>query len=138
MLPSATLGGMEGPRTNTPRPRGVRLTPHEHALLERVCAGSWRGAEEARAQLAHARWGGKDHAGDACFLVDVPALAGLPRIPPHEGGPIVALEVVDGDDLRGTLELWVHDGRLHSLDYSTFGETDVEALPEVRLVVGDA
>jgi hypothetical protein len=50
---------------------GTPLTAHEHALLERICAGTWPGAAEARAQLASARWGGKDHDGDACFLIDV-------------------------------------------------------------------
>ncbi|MFE5309262.1 hypothetical protein [Isoptericola sp. NPDC056605] len=129
---------MDDPPVEAPRAPGTALTSHERALLERVCAGSWRGAAEARAQLAHARWGGKDHEGDACFLLDVPAVPGLPRIPPHEGGPIASLEVLDGDDGLGVLELWVEDGRLYSLDYSTFGDDTVEVLPDVRLVRGDA
>jgi hypothetical protein len=123
---------MEDARGRTTRRHGTPLTPHEFALLERVCAGSWRGAEEARAQLVHARWGGKDHDGDACFLIDVPARADMPRIPSHEGGPIATLDVVDEDEPLGILELWVDDGRLHSLDYSTFGDTAGEALPEVH------
>jgi hypothetical protein len=118
------------------RPLGAPLTPHEAALLERICAGTWRGAEEARAQLVHARWGGKDHDGDACFCIDVPAEADVPRIPPHGGGPIAVLDVVSGDETLGLLQLWVDDGRLYSLDYSTFDDTGAEALPEVGQVRG--
>lgn len=125
---------MEDARVDAPRQPGAALTAHESALLQRLCAGSWRGAEEARAQLAHARWGGKDHCGDACFLVDVTALPGLPRIPAHESGPIATLEVADRDQVLGVLELWTEDGLLYSLDYSTFSGPVVEKLPDIRLV----
>lgn len=121
----------DGPGHATRR-HGASLTPHESALLERICAGNWRGAEEARAQLVHARWGGKAHDGDACFLIEVPARADVPRIPSHPGGPITTLDVVDGDTSLGMLELWVEDGRLHSMDYSTFSDTAGEELPEVH------
>jgi hypothetical protein len=113
------------------------LTAHELALLDRICAGTWPGAREARAQLAHARWGGKDH-DDACFLIDVSAAHGLPRIPPHDGGPIAELGVVDGDEALGTLELWVEDGRLHSLDYSVYSETAPDALPELHQIAEES
>jgi hypothetical protein len=122
---------------DTPRQPGSPLTAHELALLERICAATWPGAQEARAQLAHARWGGKDHDGDACFLIDVSAARHLPRIPPHDGGPVAVLDVVDGDEALGLLELWVDDGRLHSLGYSPFGEMS-DALPEVHQVDGSA
>ncbi|GAB3093893.1 hypothetical protein [Isoptericola nanjingensis] len=125
---------MEDVRAHTTRRPGAALTPLESALLERICAGTWPGSEEARAQLVHARWGGKDHDGDACFLIDVPAGADVPRIPSRAGGPIEALSVVDGDEHLGLLELWVDDGRLHSLDYSTFSDTASETLPEVHLL----
>ncbi|MFF3065727.1 hypothetical protein ACFVQ3_14350 [Oerskovia sp. NPDC057915] len=117
---------------NAPRRAGGRLTPQESALLERICAGTWRGAEEARAQLAHARWGGKDHDGDACFLIDIPAEADAPRIPQQGGGPIATLAVSDRDVHLGSLELWVEGGQLHSLDYSTFSDAGGEMLPDVR------
>jgi hypothetical protein len=119
---------------DAPRHAGARLTPLESALLERICAGTWRGAEEARAQLVHARWGGKDHEGDACFRIDIPAEADVPTIPPHGGGPIVTLAVADGDTHLGLLELWVNDGRIHSLEYPTYSDTSDEALPEVHLL----
>lgn len=112
------------------------LTRHELALLKRICAGAWPGADEARAQLRHARWGGKDHEGDACFLIEVAADAVLPRMPVHHGGPVATLDVVDGDAVLGLLELWVQDGRLYSLDYSTFGDATGEALPAVSQVDG--
>ncbi|WP_159792969.1 hypothetical protein [Puerhibacterium puerhi] len=83
------------------------------------------GAPEARAQLATARWGGKDHDGDACL-----------RIPLHGGGRIATLDVVDGAEALGRLELWVRDGRLHSVDHSTFAETAAAALPEVDRLAG--
>jgi len=127
---------MEDARAYTTRRPGAPLTPLESALLERICAGSWRGSEEARAQLVHARWGGKDHDGDACFLIDVPAGADVPRIPSHAGGPIATLAVADGDEHLGLLELWVDDGQLHSLDYSTFSDTAGETLPEAHLLDG--
>ncbi|GAA1993985.1 hypothetical protein GCM10009718_34730 [Isoptericola halotolerans] len=123
------------PPDGAPRRPGAPLTPHETALLERICAGTWRGAAEARAQLAHARWGGKDHEGDACFVLDVPTEVGLPRIPPHDGGPIAELEVADGETPLGMLELWVEDGVLHSLDYSTYGDDTVETLPGLHQIV---
>lgn len=119
------------------RQPGSPLTAREFALLERICAGTWPGAREARAQLAHARWGGKDHDGDACFLIDVSAAGSLPRIPPHDGGPVAELEVIDGDEALGFLELWVDDGRLHSLEYSPFGDMS-DALPELHQVDGSA
>ncbi|MFP3713494.1 hypothetical protein [Puerhibacterium sp. TATVAM-FAB25] len=115
---------------------GSPLTAHELALLRRVCAGRWPGADAARAQLVHARWGGKDHEGDACFLIEVAADTDLPRIPSHDGGPVATLGVADGDEALGMLELWVEDGRLRSLDYSTFGDTAPGALPAVHLVDG--
>jgi len=127
---------MEDPRGGAARRPGAPLTAHERALLERLCAGAWPGAPQARAQLPAARWGGKDHDGDACFLVDVAPGAGLPDIPPHGGGPIATLDVVDGSEALGLLELWVRDGRLHSVDYSTFAETAATALPEMDQLAG--
>ena len=61
-------------------------------------------------------------------------MPGLRRIPPHDGGPIAFVEVVDGDESLGVLELWVEGGRLHSLDYSTAGVDTVEELPGIHLV----
>ncbi len=120
-----------------PRQPGSPLTADELALLERICAGTWPGAKEARAQLVLARWGGKDH-DDACFLIDVSAARHVPRIPPHHGGPVATLDVVDGDEELGQLQLWVEDGRLRSLDYSTFSETAPDALPALHLTDGFA
>ncbi|MFE7406476.1 hypothetical protein [Isoptericola sp. NPDC057559] len=127
---------MEDAHGRPARRPGTPLTPHETALLELICAGTWRGADEARAQLVHARWGGKDHSGDACFLIDVPARVDTPRIPSHAGGPIATLDVTDGDKPFGLLELWVEDGRLHSLDYSIFSDTAGEGLPELHQIDG--
>lgn len=122
---------MTANRDRLARTTGSPLTDHERALLERMCAGDWPGAAQARAQLAHARWGGKDHDGDACFLVDIPASVDVPAIPPHNGGPIATLGVVADGVSLGTLELWVNHGRLHSLDYSTFDDADVD-LPKLH------
>lgn len=117
----------------TRRP-GDQLTAHEAAVLARLCAGTWAGSERARAQLERARWGGKEHDGEACFLVDVPVDEDVPRIPPHAGGPIATLDVAENGEPLGQLELWVEDGRLHSADYSAFTEEKNEVLPELRLI----
>jgi hypothetical protein len=123
---------MDDALPNAARKVGTPLTPLESALLARICAGSWRGSEEARAQLLHARWGGKDHHGDACFVIDIPAGTDLPLIPPHGGGPIATLAVIDEDVHLGLLELWVDEGRIRSLEYPTWGDTCCEKLPEVQ------
>lgn len=86
----------------------------------------------ASTQLVHARWCGKDHDGDACFLIDIPA-ADVLLIPPHNGGPIATLDVVaDGVPLGAPSNSGSTNGRLQALDYSTFEEIEVRELPDVR------
>lgn len=112
---------------------GDPLSPHERALLERLCSGTWRGTSEALQQLAHARWGGLEFDDCECFLVEVPEDLDLPRIPQRSGGPFATVDVLDGNTALGHLNLWAVDGRLHSVDYMTFDGPD-EKLPAVELL----
>lgn len=94
------------------------LTPAERAVLERLCADDWPGAEAARVQLATARFGGHSHGpGDNCF--DIVVAEDAPRIA-RADGPVHGLNVFDGDEATGAVDLWVRDGRLHSMEHSWY------------------
>ena len=99
----------------------------ENALLDILCSGADTGSSNTRAQRATATWGGYEHDGCECFLISVAPADGVPPIE-HDGGPIAMAEVADGAETLGLLELWVVDGRLHSVNYMPFGDEHV-ALP---------
>lgn len=120
--------------TSTVREPGGPLTSLEKALLERLCAGEWKGSTEARAQLAHARWGGYSVEGCECFLINVPTDIGLPLVPKFSGGPFAFLDVSGGESGVGLLELWFERGVLHSVDYIPLDGSDGEKLPELKHV----
>jgi len=104
------------------------LSPAERAVLDRLCAGGWDGAATARAQADVASFGGRAHAGDdVCFALHVPD--GVALLPPHGGGPVVTLSVVDGETVTGIAELWVEDGRLHSVEVSWWVDLEPRSLP---------
>lgn len=121
----------------TERVPGGPLTSHEKALLERLCAGEWKGSVEAREQLVHARWGGYSVGDCECFLVDVPQDIGLPLVPKFSGGPFALASVECKDGESGLLELWVVNGLLHSVDYMPLDGNDGEMLPALEHLVGE-
>ncbi|GEM_PF-2030023 len=127
---------------------GTALTSLEKDLLVRLCSGDWKGSREAAQQVHVAQWGGREFTECECFLISVPrdatvadgtapdgtvADATVPLVPKHSGGPFSSIEVFDGDECIGHLNLWVEDGLLHSLDFMTFGEPD-EVLPRLENV----
>lgn len=116
----------------TGRVPGDPLTSHEMALLERLCAGDWKGSEEARQQLVHARWGGYSVEGCECFLIEVPTDIGLPLVPKYSGGPFAFLDISGEESGTGLLELWLERGVLHSVDYMPLDESMGEKLPKLE------
>jgi len=113
---------------------GEALRREERELLDLLCAGGGPAAAVARAQLASARWGGYEHGTCGCFLVRCEA--SLLRIP-HDGGPFSTAEVFAGDAAVGILELWVVDGRLHSVTYMPFGDDHVDMPSAAQCRTGD-
>lgn len=113
--------------TQSDRRVGDPFSTVENELLDILCAGEDPASSIARAQRATATWGGHEHDGCECFLISVAPADGSPTID-HHGGPFASAEVSDGAEALGLLELWVVDGRLHSVDYLPFGEDHV-ALP---------
>lgn len=111
----------------------------ENALLDILCGGADTGSSNARAQRATATWGGYENDRCECFLISVAPADGAPAIQ-HDGGPFAMAEVTDGTETLGLLELWVVDGRLHSVNYMPFGDEHV-ALPspdEYRITLIDS
>lgn len=106
---------------------GEAFSPLENVLLDILCSGAAIESLNARAQRATATWGGYEHDGCECFLISVAPADGAPTIE-HDGGPFTLAEVADGAETLGLLELWVVDGRLHSVNYMPFGDGHV-ALP---------
>ncbi len=112
---------------NTARFVGESFSPLENALLDILCSGAGAAASTARAQLSQATWGGYEFDECDCFLISVTPTPGSRAIM-HDGGPFSFAEVSDGTHGLGFLELWVVDGRLHSVNYMPFGDDHV-ALP---------
>lgn len=106
---------------------GEAFSPLENALLDILCSGEDAASSIARAQRATATWGGYEHDGCECFLIAVAPTDGSAAIE-HDGGPFALAEVSDGAETLGLLELWVVDGRLHSVNYMPFGDDHI-ALP---------
>lgn len=115
---------------------GDPFNAHERQLLDLLCSIDADGADIARAQAAGARWGGRQLASCECFLIWVPDHGETARIPQPSGGPYASVVVSAGEDSLGTLDLWVVDGMLHSIDYMPFGEGG-ERLPGLH-ELGDA
>lgn len=110
-------------------PSGPRsFLPNELALLERLCSGDWVGCQQAREQVGAARWAGFGYDGCECFLIEVADADNQPVIPGNVGGPFSSVEVFNGDECVGHLNLWVVDGLLHSVDFMPFDLPDT-ALP---------
>lgn len=106
---------------------GEALSAQEGELLDLLCSGEDPESAIARTQRAAATWGGYEHEGCECFLILCSSKGGVPPID-HDGGPFSMAEVSDGKETFGLLELWVVDGRLHSINYMPFGDAHV-ALP---------
>ncbi len=104
---------------------GEAFSPLENALLDILCSGEDAASSIARAQRATATWVGYGHDGCECFLI---AVAPTSTAIEHDGGPFALAEVSDGAETLGLLELWVVDGRLHSVNYMPFGDDHI-ALP---------
>lgn len=81
------------------------------------------GRAEAEAQLALATYAGLAHAGThVCFLIDVPDSA--PRIPEGYGSPIDLDVDLEGTIVMSSIQVFIQDGRLHSVDLTEIDEGD--------------
>jgi hypothetical protein len=104
------------------KPIGRELTEHERAILQMAIDTMSIGREQARAQLAVARHGRPAHAGvHPCFYIDVPD--GVDAIPAGSEYPLT-LYVAPDRYTVGTIELFIEDGHLDSLDWSEVSLTD--------------
>ncbi len=103
------------------------LSDHERAILNMAIDKMTAGREEARAQLVLAKHGRPAHPGThPCFFIDLPE--GVKAIP--EGSEhLLTLWVAPDQYTVGTIELFIEDGRLDSLDWSEVSLT--EGGPEV-------
>ncbi len=100
------------------------LTDHERSILSMAIDTMSIGREQARAQLAVAKHGRPAHAGThPCFFINTPDEA--PGIPPGSEYPLT-LYVAPDQFTVGTIELFIEDGRLASLDWSASPLTDEE------------
>jgi hypothetical protein len=104
-----------------PERRG--LLDIERAIIRMAVEQLTVGRAEAEAQLALATYGGLTHAGThVCFMIDVPDSA--PRIPDGHGGPITLDVDLEGTIVMSNIEVFIHDGRLHSVDLTEIDEAD--------------
>ncbi|MDJ0336563.1 hypothetical protein QMG83_15145 [Salinibacterium sp. G-O1] len=101
---------------------GRELTDHERAILQMAIDTMPVGREQAHAQLTVAKHGRPAHAGThPCFFITVPNAVDL--IPPGSEHPLT-LYVAPDEHTVGTIELFIEDGRLDSLDWSEVSLTD--------------
>lgn len=97
------------------------LSDTERAVIQMAVNELTVGRAEADAQLVVATYGGKAHAGtDVCFMIDVPESA--PRIPEGYGSPINLDVDLEGTTLMSSIEVFIQDGRLHSVDLTEIDE----------------
>lgn len=100
------------------------LTDHERAILHMAIDSMPVGREQANAQLAVAKHGGPAHPGThPCFFITLPDA--VDRIPLGSEYPLT-LYVTPDERTVGTIELFIVDGRLDSLDWSEVSLTDDE------------
>ena len=98
------------------------LSEHESAIVRMAIGTMSVGREEALAQLATAKHGGPAHAGThPCFFIDLPNE--VTAIPVGSQYPLT-LWVAPDKHTVGSIELFVENGRLHSLDWSEVSLTD--------------
>ncbi len=127
--PTRPLHYSERVQTSHGRDTGGAFSEKEQAILDLLCRGDDPERGRAREQLRFAAWGGYAFDECDCFLISVPRQPKDARLS-QDDGPLSVLDVSrDGEGL-GHLELWVIDGRLHSVDYSTFEDHD--ALPDLH------
>lgn len=106
---------------------GCDITEHERSILQMAIDTMPVGREQAHAQLAVAKHGGSAHSGShPCFLISLPDA--VERMPPESEYPLTLYVSPDGHTV-GTIELFIEDGQLHSLDWSEVSLPDDE--PEV-------
>jgi hypothetical protein len=107
---------------STPPERRL-LLDIERAIIKMAVDELTVGRAEAEAQLAVATYGGMAHAGThVCFMIDVPDSA--PRIPAGHGSPINLDVDLEGTTLMSSIEVFIQDGRLHSVDLTEIDEDD--------------
>ena len=98
------------------------LTDHERAILHMAIDTMPVGREQAHAQLAVAKHGGPARPGThRCFFINLPAA--VDQVPPGSEYPLT-LYVTPDEHTVGTIELFIEDGRLDSLDWSEVSLTD--------------
>jgi hypothetical protein len=103
-------------------PTERKLTDHERAILCMAIDTMSIGREETQAQLAVAKHGSPAHAGThPCFFINLPnAVNGIPVGSEYP----ITLYVAPDKHTVGTIELFIEDGRLDSLDWSETTRTD--------------
>jgi hypothetical protein len=103
----------------------------ERALLLRILEKDGPDIETARKQVERAHHSGPSCAGgDMCFDLEIEG--DVPLIDERvQNGPVFGALVYSGSDCIGTVDLWVSEGRLASLEYSWFTDDAPTALPSV-------
>jgi hypothetical protein len=105
------------------RPQIRDLTAVERGILEFVVSTMTVGAAEARAQLSVARHGGPAHPGThVCFNIALPD--DVPLIPVGESWPLL-FDVDSSPEAPLTIEVFITNGRLNSVDLTTYGDDEV-------------
>jgi uncharacterized protein (UPF0548 family) len=103
------------------------FTPDEGRVLERLVSGNWSGAEIAREQMTDAQYGESLDL-DLCFSIHLPGSSALPRLDAPDG-PITGLAVEQDGEATGSIDLWIADGLISSVEYSWFTEHHPEVWP---------
>jgi hypothetical protein len=113
------------------------LTEHERAILDALIRNAMSvGKKQALDQLAVARHAGQTHAPHACFDITLPD--DVPRIPEIGSSPLSLNVRPRGTRKMATIELWIADGRLSSVDLSEVREPDIggaQAWPDLSELV---
>jgi len=95
----------------------------ERAIIRMAVDELTVGRAEAEAQLTVATYGGLAHSGThVCFMIDVPDSA--PRIPAGYGSPIDLDVDLEGSTVMSSIQVFIQDGRLHSVDLTEIDEDD--------------
>jgi len=95
----------------------------ERAVLEMAISTMDAGQAEARAQLAVATYGGLAHLGThVCFMIDLPDDVELTA---HR--EVLELAVDSTPDTHQSIEVFIADGRLSSVDLTTYNQGDEDS-----------